>query len=118
MEPYLLVYVEQESLSQMTVHPGAAQDREATVIVRGFLLLSDNETAEDRMDAMAAAIEARLTLSALQGVAATAKVTGLQLEGTEMEIVGEDELKPTHAVMTMTYQITYTTAEGAPETLI
>lgn len=118
VEPYLLVYVEQESIETLTVHSGPLQTRTAVIVVRGFLLLSDKQTAEDRMDAMAADVETRLTLTALNAVPAAAKASRLQLQNTEMELVGEDEKTVSHAVLTMTYQVEYETAEGAPETLI
>lgn len=118
VEPYLLVYVTEEQVGTMTIHGPAIQERTAIIAVQGYLLLSDKQVAEDRMDAMAAAVETRLTLAALQAVSGAANVSGLQLQSTQMEIVGEDDKAPTHAVMTMTYQVEYQTAEGAPETLI
>lgn len=114
VEPYLLVYVTSEDTEKLTFHAFAQIDRSAEIVVQGYLLVTDKQTAEDRIDAMAEEIEKRITLAALESI----KVKGITSPKTEIELVGEDESAPTHAVLTMSWIVQYSTAEGVPQTLI
>jgi hypothetical protein len=122
--PFLMVYVTEETAEQMLIHPSGIYDRSASVSVVGMLKMPGTgdgsamgETVEDRMDAMAAEVETRLTLSALQGSVAKAKT--LALASSSMDVItNEADGSISHAELTMTWTVTYDTVEGAPETLI
>ena len=75
------------------------------------------ETVEDRMDALSAEVETKLTDATLK--ASLAKVQTLALQSTSMEIVINDEDGTiSHAAVTQVWGVTYATTEGLPETLI
>jgi hypothetical protein len=122
--PFLMVFVTDEAATPLLIHPANIIDRTATVQVVGMLKMPGTgdgtgmtETVEDRMDVMAAEVETKLTTTALQAVVAGAK--SLALVTTSMDVItSETDGSISHAELTMTWQVSYDTAEGAPETLI
>ncbi len=122
--PFLMVYVTDESVDSMLIHPTSIYDRTAQVNVVGMLRMpgmgngtGDSETVEDRMDAMAAEIETKLTAATL--TASVNKVKTVALQSSSMEIVvNEEDGTVSHAVLTQIWQVSYVTAEGSPETLV
>jgi len=122
--PFLMVYAVDESTEQMLIHPVGIYDRTATIHVVGMLKMpgtgdgsGNMETVEDRMDALSAEVETKLTNATLK--ASVAKVQTLALQSTSMEIVtDEDESTVSHAAVTQVWSVTYATTEGLPETLI
>jgi len=122
--PFLMVYVTDESAEQMLIHPSGIYDRSAQLNIVGMLKMpgmgngtGDSETVEDRMDAMAAEIETKLTLSTVQAALAKVKTISLQTSGMEI-VINEDDGSVSHAVLTQVWAVTYDTVEGSPETLI
>lgn len=122
--PFLMVYVVDESAEQMMIHPAGIYDRTATIHIVGMLKMpgtgdgsGNMETVEDRMDAMSAEIETKLTNATLTAI--TPKAKTLSLQSTSMEVVINDEDGSiSHAAVTQVWGVTYDTVEGLPETLI
>ena len=122
--PFLMVYAVDESAEQLLIHPVGIYDRTATIHVVGMLKMpgtgdgsGNMETVEDRMDALSAEVETKLTNATLK--ASVAKVQTLALQSTGMEIVINDEDGSiSHAAVTQVWSVTYATTEGLPETLI
>ena len=122
--PFLMVFVGDESVDSLLIHPVSIYDRSLTVNIVGMLKMpgtgdgsGSTETVEDRMDAMAAEIETKLTLSTLQAV--VPKVKTLALQSTSMEVItNETDGSISHAEITQSWALSYDTAEGLPETLI
>lgn len=122
--PFLMVYAVEEQSEQMLIHPGGIYDRSATIHVVGMLKMpgtgdgtGNMETVEDRMDALAAEVETKLTKASLKAL--VAKVHTLALQSTGMEIVVNDEDGSiSHAAVTQVWNVTYATTEGLPEVLI
>lgn len=100
--------------------PGLYQRRCALHVV-GHLRLpgnTDTETVEDQMDAMAAEIETKLTFATLQAASGMTLLHGLVLGATDMAVVVDEEDKPMHAELTLSFVADYFTTEGSPATLI
>ncbi len=122
--PFLMVFASEETAVRELIHLTGIYDRSVTLNVVGMLKMpgtgdgiANVETVEDRMDAMAAEIETKLTLSALQAVVPKAQTIALQ--STSMEVVTDEASGSiSHAELTQTWVVTYETAEGAPSTLI
>ena len=122
--PFLIVYASDETATSLLIHPSSIYDRMLTINIVGMLKMpgtgdgtSMTETIEDRMDAMSAEIETKLTNTSLQAIVAKAKA--LQLQSTAMEVVvNETDGSISHAELTQTWVVSYDTVEGAPEVLI
>lgn len=122
--PFLMVYVVDEQSEQLLIHPAGIYDRTATVHIVGMLKMPGTgdgsgsmETVEDRMDALSAEIETKLTNTTLKAVVQKAKT--LSLQSTNMEINMANEENPvSHAAVTQVWTVSYDTTEGLPETLI
>ena len=122
--PFLMVYAVEEQSEQTLIHPVGIYDRTATIHVVGMLKMpgtgdgtGNMETVEDRMDALAAEVETKLTKATLK--ASVTKAHTLSLQSTGMEIVINDEDGSiSHAAVTQVWSVTYATTEGLPETLI
>jgi hypothetical protein len=122
--PFLMVYVVDEQAEQLLMHPVGIYDRSATIHIVGMLKMpgtgdgsGNMETVEDRMDALSAEIETKLTNATLRTAVPLAKT--LSLQSTSMELVLTDEdSSVSHAAVTQVWTVTYDTTEGLPETLI
>ncbi len=117
--PYLLVFSDGEAVDSLTVNMAGIYFRDLSLAVAGRLRLpgnNDTETIEDRMDALAAEVESRLSFSAL--LALLPQIKGIQLTNTEMVVVTDDQDSPQYAEVTLSFTARYATAEAAPETLI
>lgn len=122
--PFLMIYADDEQAEQVLIHPVGIYDRTATIRIEGMLKMpgtgdgsGNMETIEDRMDAMAAEIETKLTNTTLKS--AIAKAQSCDLQSTTMEIItNDDDNSISHSVITQIWRVQYSTAEGAPETLI
>lgn len=121
--PFLMVYVTEEAVDSLLIHPASIYDRTAQVNVVGMLKMpgmgngsGDSETVEDRMDAMAAEIETKLTTATLTAAQPKVKTIALQTSGMEI-VVNDEDGTVSHAVLTQVWQVSYVTAEGSPETL-
>jgi len=113
--PYLMVFAESEQSDQSTVNDPCVYSREVTITVAGMLRLpgtGDTQTIEDKMDAVAAEIESKLTQSALRGI--VPMIETLTLAGTGMEVIPEDD-GIDHAEVILSWRISYATEEGLPE---
>lgn len=112
--PYLMVFAEGELVEQSTVNDPCIYDRTVTINVAGMLKLpgtGDTYTIEDRMDECAAEIETKLTQSALRD---EVQIGNLALINTSMEVILEED-GIDHAEVILSYQISYTTQEGSPD---
>lgn len=113
--PHLQVYVEDENIDPLTVVEPKTYMRDALLVVRGVLPVSEIQTTEERLNDVSKDIEAALTASALISQVAQAKE--LVLTGTGFDIVPGDNDTPQYATVTVTWRIRYVTVEGAPQTL-
>lgn len=116
--PYLMVFAESESSDAITMNNPSIYERTAIINVVGLLRLpgtGDTQTIEDKMDAMAADIETKLTQTTLRAV--VSKVETLTLVSTKMDVIMEPD-GVDHAELHQTWKVTYSTREGLPETLI
>ena len=68
------------------------------------------------MDDIAAEIETKLTLTAVQ--TALPKVESFMLTDTRLELAVDQEENPSYGAVVMNYLISYATIEGTPGTLI
>lgn len=96
-----------------------AQVRAANVAVIGRLGLpgnSDTASVEDKMDAVAEAIETAITFAALQTVIPELK--SLALGSTEMNVIIDETDQPMHAEISLNFVAEYATQEGAPSLFI
>lgn len=117
--PYLLVFSDGEASEAISPMAPGVYLRDLNLVVAGRLRLpgnNDTETIEDRMDALAAVVEARLTFAAL--LSPLPQIKGLRLASTEQVVVIDDQSAPQYAEVTLAFVARYATAEGAPETLI
>lgn len=115
--PYLMVFAESETSDQSTVNDPCVYERFVTINVTGMLRLpgtGDTYTIEDRMDECAAEIETRLTQHALRD---EVQIGTMALTSTSMEVILEED-GIDHAEVILSYQISYTTQEGLPGSLI
>lgn len=116
--PYLMVFAESEQSDPTTVNDPCIYGREMTLTVAGMLRLpgtGDTYTIEDKMDAVAAEIETKLTQSALRAV--VSQVQSLSLTNTSMEVILEDD-GIDHAEVILSWRIGYSTLEGVPGSLL
>lgn len=116
---FLMVFSDGESSEKTTADTPANYGRRCNLAVIGHLQLPGNtnrETIEDKMDAMAAEIETKLTFVTLE--AALSQVLGVELLSTEMTVIVNESDEPDHAELSMSFVVDYFTVEGAPTTLI
>lgn len=114
--PYLMVFVESESILSSTVNNPAALDRELILTVAGMLKMpTDTSIIEDRIDECAEEIEQKLTQSAMR--VELAQVKSITLINTSMEVVQEED-GIDHGEVITSWRISYSTLEGSPDTLI
>ena len=116
---YLMVYVDSEPVEKVTIHSASPYERFASVNITGMLRMpgnTDTENIEDKMDAMAAEIEAALTNDALHVL--LPNVGSIALQSTDMVVTVDDEEKPQRAELHQVWQVSYSTMEGQPEVFI
>lgn len=122
--PFLMVHPTDEQESPILIHPSNIYDRTLNISIIGMLKMpgtgdgtGNTETIEDRMDAVAAEIETKLTNTTLR--ASVSLVKELYLVNTSMDVVtNEEDGSISHATLTQSWTVRYHTAEGSPETLI
>lgn len=115
--PYLKVYCDKEDMQRLTIHSPHAEERTLSLNIVGLIRIpsaGETETIEDKMDALALKVESILTEDALY-VALPALRT-LDLVGSAMDVILNQDDKISHAEITLTYKIGYTTMEGMPDT--
>lgn len=114
--PYLMVFAESETSSQLTVNDPCVYEREVTITVAGMLKMpTDTSIIEDKMDECAAEIEQKMTQSALRNE--LSQIQSLTLISTSMEVVQEED-GIDHGEVITSWRISYATLEGSPDTLI
>ncbi len=120
--PYLMVFAINEDAEADTVNNPVVYQRDVNISVAGMLRLpgtGDTIDIEDQMDEIADEIEKTLTQSALRTQLTTSvPIQYITLINTNLEVVTEEEVSPDHAEVILTWQIGYSTAEGAPGILI
>jgi len=117
--PYLLVFADAEVSDLLTEDIPGILSRSMQLVIVGMLRMpgnGDTQTIEDKMDAMTAELETKLSFSTLQ--AAVGAVKGMTLTGTTMEVVLTPEEAISHAEVTQVWQVDYYTADGSPEALL
>jgi len=117
--PYLLVFSDGEAVDASSVNYAGIYVRDLNLIVAGRLKLpgnNDTETVEDRMDALAAEVETKLSFATL--LATLTQLKGLRLTSTEMLVVTDEQATPQYAEVTLSFVARYATAEAAPTTPI
>lgn len=116
--PYLMVFAESDSSEPTTVSDPCIYGRELSLAVVGMLRLpgtGDTYTVEDKMDAVAAEIETKLTQSILRG--SVPSIQSLTLSSTVMEVI-EDGDGSYHAEVRLDWRVGYSTLEGSPGSLL
>ena len=116
--PYLMVYTDSDAGDPNVSRP-AAQIRDLTIIITGMVRLSgtgEKHTVEAKMDAIAEAVEERLTFDAV--LALNSGVKEVTLLSTDLEVVETEDQKVDHAEVTMTWRFIYATLEGQPSIFI
>jgi len=117
---YLLVFVGDDSIDPLDIHPGHSQWRTLRITVIGrtrpFGGNENGEKLENALDGMAVEIEETLTSATLRAELAPSKSAHLKLVSisTDME---EDEQDRRFAELQMQYDLRIMTVEGAPETI-
>jgi hypothetical protein len=117
--PFLMVFSDGESSEAVSDNNPGIYQRDLSLIIAGRLRLpgnNDTETVEDRMDALAAEVETKLTFTAL--LATLTQLKALRLVSTEMVVVTSDDGAPQHAEVTLAFVAQYFTQEGTPSTLM
>lgn len=115
--PYVLLWIENESIEDTTVNPAWWQMRTAvmTIDCRTQLPMRETESLENRLDDLATEIEQKLVSSA--SIAAV-DIKNIRLLNTAMEVILDDDNNPSYGSARLTYEIKYCTNEGVPQTLI
>ena len=118
VRPYLMVWAESEAIPDRTIHPSSMQLRDMSLVVEARVQLPQRETEEleNQMDDVAAEIETKLTLAAIQ--TALPKVESFILTDTRLELAVDMDDVPSYGSVVMNYLISYATTEGTPGTLI
>lgn len=117
--PYLLIFSDGESIDENVTDRIGFYQRDANIIISGRLRLTgnnDTELIEDRIDAMAAEIESKITFSSI--LTTLPAIKGLHLNSTDIAVVVDDQDAPQYAELTLNYLVRYYTAEGAPTSFI
>lgn len=115
---FLMVFADGEASVNQSSDAPAFYLRSCNLAVVGHLRLpgnTDTETVEDRMDAMAAEIETKLTFTTLRAQVA---IQQIHLLSTEMVVIVDSEDAPDHAELTLSFVAEYATQAGLPEALI
>lgn len=116
--PYLMVFADSETSEAVTMTLPMPYERDVTISIVGLLRLpgtGDTYTIEDKMDAVAAEIETKLTTATLR--AAVSKVQSVMLVASKMDVILEED-GIDHAELNQTWQVSYSTLEGLPESFI
>ena len=116
--PYLMVFAISEESEADSVSDPSTYLRDVSISVAAILRLpgtGDTIAIEDKMDETAEEIESKLTQSALR--TELQAIQTISLTGTSLEVVIEED-GVDHAEVILTWQIGYSTLEGAPSTLI
>lgn len=116
--PYLMVFADSETSEAVTMTLPMPYERTVIISVVGLLRLpgtGDTYTIEDKMDAVAAEIETKLTTSTLRAI--VPRVQSVMLTSSNMDVVIEED-GIDHAELNQTWSISYSTMEGLPEAFI
>lgn len=116
--PYLKVYTEAEDATPTTLCEPSIYTRTLSLAVVGLVRLpgtGDTSTIEDKMDALAEEVEIKLASAAMR---VNLYVQSVALLSSVMEVINEEDSVIDHAEIKLTYQITYSTIDGLPDTLI
>lgn len=116
--PYLMVFADGETSEPVTLNLPMPYERDVTISIVGLLRLpgtGDTYTVEDKMDAVAAEIETKLTTTTLR--AAVSKVQSVMLVASKMDVILEED-GIDHAELNQTWRVSYSTLEGLPEAFI
>jgi hypothetical protein len=116
---YIKVFADGDTSERLVISAPAPYDRVLSLAVVGMLRMpgnKDTQTIEDKMEAMAAEIENKITNLLL--LAALPKVGWIALTDTKMDVLVDVNDKIDHAELTMSWLVSYSTQEGLPETLL
>jgi len=115
--PYLMVYIDAETVSPSTIHVGAVQERQMTLTTIGRTRITDGESMEDALDAMAVEIETTLTDTALRTELSNDSVW-LTLQSTSSDLAVEDDNEREYAQVSLGWEVRLYTDENLPETIV
>ncbi len=102
--PYLMVWIDAETIGASTIHTTATQERELLLTVVARSRVTDGEVLEDTLDAMAAEIETTLTDTALRSTLSNNNVW-MVLKSTSSDLQVEDENERICAQVALEYTV-------------
>ena len=113
---YLKIYCDVDSAESLGTSEPVVYDRVAKLVFVGHLSLpgtGDTVTIEDKMDALCEEVETKLTNASIR--LEVPRIGWISLDTTNMDlIIGDPDLKPDHAEVTMGWDANYATEEGVP----
>lgn len=119
--PYLMVFAESDIAGKISVNLPCIYRRSLSITVVGMLRLpgsGDHSTIEDRMDALAAEVETKLTNTTLRAVTGMTQIESLTLTSTQMDVAIDEDNSIDHAEVQMSFDVAYAVAEGAPAVIL
>ena len=108
LQPTLLITLDEERASGMTIHQPQAQDRELSVVVSAYAKAVSS--LDDTLDLMSKEVEIALA----SGITVGSRTLGVFYTGMSFD---DDQLDKPVGVKRMTFSITYTAMSNAPDTL-
>lgn len=115
--PYLMVYIDSETVDVETIHSAGPYERLMTLTVIGRSRVTDGEALEDTLDAMASEIETTLTATALRTELSNGSVW-LVLQSSSSDLEVEDDNERVYAQVALEWEVRLYTAESLPETIL
>ncbi len=115
--PYLMVWIETETIGASTIHDTATQEREMGLTVVARYRVTEGEAMEEALDVMAAEIETTLTSTALRSELSNNSVW-LTLKASTSDLQVEEEDERVFAQIALEWDVLLFTEENAPETIV
>jgi hypothetical protein len=108
LQPTLLITLDEERASGMTIHQPQAQDRELSVVVSAYAKAVSS--LDDTLDLMSKEVEIALA----SGITVGSRTLGVFYTGMSFD---DDQMDKPVGVKRMTFSVTYTAMSNAPDTL-
>ncbi|MCP5008832.1 MAG: hypothetical protein GY942_02510, partial [Aestuariibacter sp.] len=102
--PYLMVWIDAETIGASTIHETPLQEREMSLTIVARSRVTDGETLEDTLDTMAAEIETTLTDTALRSELSNNNVW-LTLKSSSSDLQVEDENERIYAQVALDWEV-------------
>ena len=116
---YLKVFADSDAADVQGIDEPILYDRTVSLVSVGMLRLpgtGDTVTIEDKMDALAEEVETKLTNAVIRAL--LPGIGWIALDTTRMDVVVTEEIKPDHAEVTLAWNASYATEEGAPDVFV